>query len=174
MAELPEGFPAPTLPGVIEIKHYPPYRSATVRIEGALAGATSAAFAPLFAHISTNEIAMTSPVEARYPAIALDEPREHGQAEVSFLYGSLAIAPGRTAQGVAVEDHPAMTVLSLGLRGEYSWERFRAGLQQLREWLMHHPGYEVSGSARRLLYDSPYVPAERKRSEVQLPVRPEG
>jgi hypothetical protein len=171
MAELPKGFPAPTPPEVIEIKQYPPYRSATVRLEGMLAGATSAAFNPLFAHISSNGIAMTSPVEARYPTLELAEPQMVGQAEVSFLYGSQEIAPGQTAQGVFVEDHPAMMVLSLGLTGEYSWERFQEGVQQLRTWLAEHPDYQLCGSARRFLYDSPFTEANRKRSEVQIPVQ---
>jgi hypothetical protein len=171
MADLPKGFPTPTPLGVIEIKQYPPYRSATVRLEGVLAGATSAAFNPLFAHISSNGIAMTSPVEARYPTLELTKPQMVGQAEVSFLYGSQEIDPGQTAQGVVVEDHPAMMVLSLGLAGEYSWERFQEGVQQLRAWLIAHPNYQLCGSARRFLYDSPFVEANRKRSEVQIPIQ---
>jgi hypothetical protein len=171
MAELPNGFPDPAPPGVIEIKQYPPYREATVRIEGMLAGATSTAFNPLFAHISSNGIAMTSPVEARYPTLTLEEPQVYGQAEVSFLYGSQEIPPGQTDQGVVVQDHPAMMVLSLGLAGEYSWERFQESVQQLHAWLMAHPEYQICGPARRFLYDSPFVEAERKRSEVQIPVQ---
>jgi SOUL heme-binding protein len=123
-----------TPPEVIEIKQYPPYREATMRIEGMLAGATSTAFNPLFAHISSNGIAMTSPVEARYPTLTLEAPQVYGQAEVSFLYGSQEIPPGQTAQGVVVQDHPVMMVLSLGLSGEYSWERFQQGVQQLNAW----------------------------------------
>ncbi len=171
MAELPKGFPNSTPPGVIELKEYPPYREATVRIEGMLAGATSTAFNPLFAHISSNGIAMTSPVEARYPTLTLEEPQMYGQAEVSFLYGSQEIPAGQTAQGVIVEDHPAMLVLSLGLAGEYSWERFQEGVLQLNAWLIEHPEYQICGSARRFLYDSPFVASERKRSEVQIPVQ---
>jgi len=171
MAELPKGFPAPTPAGVIEIKQYPPYRSATVRLEGMLAGAASTAFNPLFAHISSNGIAMTSPVEARYPTLTLEEPQLYGQAEVSFLYGSQEIPPGQTAQGVVVQDHPSMIVLSLGLAGEYSWERFQQSARELQAWLVEHPEYQICGSARRFLYDSPFVASERKRSEVQIPVQ---
>lgn len=171
MAELPKGFPAPTPPGIIAVKQYPLYRSATVRLQGWLAGATSEAFNPLFAHISSNGIAMTSPVEARYPTLSLKEPQMYGQAEVSFLYSSPEIAPGQTAQGVVVEDHPAMLVLSLGMAGEYSWERFQSGVQQLLAWLTAHPGYQICGPARRFLYDSPFVPVESKRCEVQIPVQ---
>jgi hypothetical protein len=171
MAELPKDFPAPTPSGVIELKEYPPYRSATVRLEGMLAGATSTAFNPLFAHISSNGIAMTSPVEARYPTLTLEEPQVYGQAEVSFLYGSQEIPPGKTTQGVIVQDHPAMIVLSLGLAGEYSWERFQEGVLQLKAWLIEHPEYQLCGSTRRFLYDSPFVASEHKRSEVQIPVQ---
>jgi hypothetical protein len=170
MAKLPEGFPSPTLPGVIELKQYPPYRAATVRTDGQLAIATAVAFNPLFAHISRNDIAMTSPVEARYPTLAEAAHTTEGQVDVSFLYGSQDLPIGQTAGGVVVEDHPAMTVVSLGLVGEYSWERFQQGLKELKVWLANHPCYHIVGPVRRFLYDSPSVPANHKRSEVQLPI----
>ncbi|HEY9845569.1 MAG TPA: hypothetical protein V6D03_05165, partial [Candidatus Caenarcaniphilales bacterium] len=72
-APLPEGFPPPTPSGKIEVKQYPAYRSGTITYEGKLDQATNAAFEPLYRHISSNKIAMTAPVEARYPLVTLQE-----------------------------------------------------------------------------------------------------
>ena len=64
-APLPEGFPAPTSSGSIEVKSYPAYKEATYLVQGDLARANQKAFYPLYQHISSNNIAMTAPVEAR-------------------------------------------------------------------------------------------------------------
>ena len=63
---LPNGFPQPAQIGVIEVKQYPQYRAVTYTHAGDLRQATGIAFNPLFQHISNNQIAMTTPVEARY------------------------------------------------------------------------------------------------------------
>ncbi|TAE56276.1 MAG: hypothetical protein EAZ88_04455 [Oscillatoriales cyanobacterium] len=65
---LPSGFPEPANIGVIEVKQYPQYRAVTYTHAGDLRQATGIAFNPLFQHISNNQIAMTTPVEARYTA----------------------------------------------------------------------------------------------------------
>ncbi len=166
---LPEGFAPPTPAGVIEVKDYPAYRSATVRFQGNLAQATSAAFNPLFQHITSNNISMTSPVEARY--LADESSSATGEAKVSFLYRSSAVTPAQVAAGVEVEDHPPMCVVSIGIQGTYDWEHYRHHVEQLRAWLSQHPEYEAFGSPRRFLYDSPFIPDPQKRSEVQIPVR---
>jgi effector-binding domain-containing protein len=175
-APLPEGFPPPTPTGKIEVKHYPAYRSVTVSYEGQLSQATNAAFDPLYRHISTNNIAMTAPVEARYPLITLQEgrggkPDERGQAEVSFLYRSKDIHPQQIAPGTKVEDHEPMTVVSIGIQGNYSYASYQQHLEQLREWLAQHSDYTVAGPPRRFFYDSPFIPDALKRSEVQIPIR---
>ena len=174
-APLPEGFPPPTPSGKIEIKHYPAYRAGTITYEGQLAQATNAAFEPLYRHISSNNIAMTAPVEARYPLVTLQEsqegkPNEHGQAEVSFLYRSPNIQPQQLDPGIKVEDHAPTTVVSIGIKGPYSYASYQEHLEQLREWLTQHPGYTVIGPPRRFFYDSPFIPDAIKRSEVQIPL----
>ena len=175
-APLPVGFPPPTPAGKIEVKHYPAYRSGTVTYDGQLSQATGAAFDPLYRHISSNNIAMTAPVETRYPLITLQEhgadtADERGQAEVSFLYRSPNIHPQQIAQGIKVEDHAPMTVVSIGIQGSYSYTTYQPNLEQLRSWLAQHPNYTVAGSPRRFFYDSPFVPDPLKRSEVQIPIR---
>lgn len=174
-APLPEGFPSPTPAGKIEVKYYPAYRSGTVDYRGQLSQATSAAFDPLYRHISSNDIGMTAPVETRYPSITVDDgsggkPDQHGEAKVSFLYRSTDIQPQQIAEGIKVEDNAPMTVVSLGIRGDYSYTSYQQHIDHLRDWLAQHPEYTVAGSPRRFFYDSPFIPDAIKRSEVQIPI----
>lgn len=174
-APLPEGFPSPTASGKIEVKQYPAYRAGTIGYQGQLARATNAAFEPLYRHISSNNIAMTAPVETRYPLVTLQEagerkPDEQGQAKISFLYRSPDIRPQQLATGIKVEDHAPMTVISIGIKGPYSYASYQQNIEQLREWLIQHPEYTVAGLPRRFFYDSPFIPDALKRSEVQIPI----
>ena len=72
---------------LIEVKQYPQYRAVTYTHAGDVRQATGVAFNPLFQHISSNQIAMTTPVEARYTAIP-GQIDVVPQVEVSFLYPS--------------------------------------------------------------------------------------
>lgn len=175
-APLPKGFPPPTPAEKIEVKDYPAYRSGTFTYKGQLSQATGAAFDPLYRHISSNNIAMTAPVETRYPLITLQEsgggkPDDRGEAEVSFLYRSTDIQPQQIAQGIKVEDHAPMMVVSIGIQGAYSYASYQQHLEQLRQWLAQHQNYTVTGSPRCFFYDSPFIPDGLKRSEVQIPIR---
>lgn len=166
MATFPEGFPPPTSIGVIEVKQYPAYRGVTYVHQGDLTQATRQAFNPLFQHISSNNIAMTTPVEARY----LQESDCQNQAEVSFLYSHPEITPQQIQSDVNITDTPTMKVLSIGIQGAYSWESYQVNLQRLKNWLKQHPEYEIVGSPRRLFYNSPMTPENLKYSEVQIPI----
>ncbi|MEB3342131.1 heme-binding protein [Okeania sp.] len=162
-ASLPQGFPQPTQVNVIEIKQYPQYRAVTYTHTGDSRMATRVAFDPLYQHISTNQIAMTTPVEARYV-------KEGEQTEVSFLYSTPDMTPQTIDSQVIVRDTLPMTVVSIGVQGGYSWESYQQNLQKLKHWLAQHPEYEVVSPPRRLLYNSPMTPEDLKRSEVQIPI----
>ena len=168
-APLPEGFPELTAPNQIEVKQYPSYRAATYETKGDLSQAANQAFSPLYQHISSNNISMTAPVETRYPASSL-EGSTSGEAEVSFLYRSLEIVPTEIADNIELQDIPAMTVVSLGLKGAYSYESYQQGLKRLSNWLEKNPDYQRVGNPRRFFYDGPYVPDGMKRSEIQIPI----
>jgi SOUL heme-binding protein len=175
-APLPDGFPQPTPSGKIEVKQYPAYRSGTYIYKGKLSQAANESFNPLFQHISSNGISMTAPVEARYPSITLEElpnrkPDEVGQAEVSFLYRNKDVQPKKIAEGIKVENHPAVTVVSIGVSGSYTYAAYQENLSRLRNWLAEHPSYVVTGLPRRFFYDSPFTPDAFKRSEVQIPIQ---
>ena len=169
-APLPAGFPTPTGPDKIEIKQYPAYRAATYNYSGNLSEAGNQAFSSLFQHISNNNISMTAPVETRYPLSTLESNEKTGEATVSFLYRNTDIYPQEIADNITVEDIPAMTVVSLGLQGGYSYESYQQGVEKLKNWLLKNPSYQMVGQPRRLFYDGPYKPDATKRSEIQIPV----
>jgi hypothetical protein len=163
-APLPEGWPRPSLPGLIRIKTYPAARLAWVRE----AGSESRQFMALFRHIKERQMAMTAPVVMEYEASAGEA--ELGQTAMAFLYR-------RTDQGeagqfgpVAVEAESAVQVVSVGLRGPYWESRFAGKRKELRAWLAAHPQWQATGVVRVLAYNSPFKPFWMKYSEVQLEV----
>jgi len=170
-APLPVGFPTPTPHDMIEVKQYPAYRSGTYTYEGNLSEATSYSFNPLFRHISSNNISMTAPVEARYPIATIDQPMQQGKAKISFLYNNNEINPQQISADIQVEDHPPMLVVSLGIQGAYGYGSYPEHIARLKQWLANHPEYEIIGEPREFLYDSPYTPSPLKRREVQIPIR---
>ncbi len=186
-ADLPKGFPLPASVGEIVIKDYPPYRLARVRSgQNGVEGGPNKMFRPLFNHIKRNEIAMTAPVELGYggdtpaPNDTRVTPGDQRLAEsMAFLYRDPTWGkPGSDEADprIVVEDVPAMTVLSIGVRGSYTDDRFAAALKKLQEWITANPErVRVVGPPRYLAYNSPFVPGFLRFGEVQLPVtRAEG
>ncbi len=167
---LPIGFPPPTETGAIEIKQYPEYRAVTYTHNGDVQQASRVAFNPLYQHISSNNISMTTPVEVRYYSDSQVRIDSYTHAEVSFLYSDPSISPTNIAPTVKVTDYPPMTVVSIGIGGPYTWESYQTHLQQLLDWLNQHPEYKIVGESRRFLYNSPMTPEALKRSEVQIPI----
>ncbi|MCT7985995.1 heme-binding protein [Laspinema sp. A4] len=169
-ASLPHNFPNPTPPEAIEVKDYPEYRAVTYSHSGNVQQASQVAFNPLYQHISTNQIAMTTPVEVRYLDGLSPEVETPQTAEVSFLYPNRDIWPKTLTDEVKVTDYPPMTVVSIGIQGAYSWASYEQHLQRLQGWLKDHSEYVIIGPPRRLLYNSPMTPEASKLSEVQIPI----
>ena len=66
---------------------------------------------------------------------------------------------------------PVMT-LSLGLRGDVTRTRLAEAKTRLETWLKEHAkDYEASGPLRVMGYNSPFVAANKRFSEVEIPVR---
>jgi hypothetical protein len=164
-APLPEGFPPPTPLGQIEIKTYPAYRLAQTKMDGT--GDEGRAFFTLFDHITDSSIAMTAPVEMQYES----GKQEAVARSMAFLYRSAHIGKLGESGRVEVIDVPAMTVVSLALRGKTSGDRVADAEIKLRDGLAHHGEYEPAGNLRLMGYSSPMVAAERRLAEVQLPVK---
>jgi hypothetical protein len=164
-APLPEGYPAPTPPGAIEIKKYPSVRRAEFVGRGDNDSGRNGAFWPLFQHIKQREIAMTSPVEMDYD--------DSGEWTMSFLYRTADLGPTGTDGNVRVVDTEPVTVISIGLRGPYGMRTIERGLEQLQQWLDGQSEWKAAGDPRSFYYNGPYVPNGYKWAEAQIPVQRE-
>jgi hypothetical protein len=158
--------------GEIIVKEYPAYRMARIqRGEGGIAGGPNVMFRPLFNHIKRNDIPMTAPVEMGYPEHV--KPGE-GASSMAFLYGEQTWGTsGADANDrrVVVEDVPAMTVVSIGVRGGYTNANFEKAISKLNAWIQQRADQVgVIGPPRYLAYNSPFVLGFLKYGEVQLPV----
>jgi hypothetical protein len=168
---LPEGYPAPTPPGAIELKGYPSVRRAEVSSVLNPDVGMNMTFFPLFWHIKNREIAMTSPVEMDYEGMERSSGARPTRWTMSFLYRTSDLGPTGEAGMVEVVDRAPMTVLSLGGRGDYSISRVDASLMRLYAWLDEHPEWEQSGEPRALYYNGPERAKKDKWYEVQVPVK---
>lgn len=168
-AALAEGYAPPTPPGAIELKVYEPYRQAVVET----AGGQNGAFWPLFRHISSRDIAMTSPVvmTGRMAGEDTDE------STMAFLYRTPELGPtGAAERGVTVEDTERTTVLAVGFQGRDSGDALDRAERALLGWLdaqdTDAQGVWVATDGPRLLgYNGPDVPTKNKWWELQIPVR---
>lgn len=165
-AELPAGFPGFVAVDEIELRQYPVYRMART----AMQGGSNGAFWPLFRHIESNGIAMTTPVQMDWQT----RPGETAERPVrmAFLYGDPAIAPKTTDRGVEVLEMPAQTVLSIGAIGDDRRDRVEQMRARLDAFLAASgAAWVAAGPLRTMGYNSPMVPRDRRYFEVQLPVR---
>lgn len=188
---LPVGYPDPTPPGAIDLKHYPSVRRAEV---SGTARDDGSGFWPLFRHIQRRDIAMTSPVEMEYRTVAdAGDPdaeraaiqREQSRWTMAFLYrkpeqGDTGTDP-KDARVKILDTEPVL-VLSVGMRGEYSRSLIARGERLLDDWLESQPDpasnpalpqgrWERAGEARAFYYNGPSLIQSRKWSEIQVPVR---
>jgi effector-binding domain-containing protein len=176
-AKLPKDFPPPGAVGEIVIKDYPAYRLARVRSgKNGVSGGPDAMFNPLFNHIKRNENAMTAPVEIGYQSHPESAEKRNACSVVSmaFLYGESSwgrLGVDAADPRVVVEDIPAMTMISIGVRGDYTDARCAEALSKLGAWVEAHRGeVRVVGPPRYLAYNSPFVLGFLRYGEVQLPV----
>jgi len=161
-ASLPEDFPDPTPVGEIIVKRYPAYRMAEVGMD------EGRAFWTLFGHIKRNNIAMTAPVQMGYRAKEENAPKQDSMA---FLYGKAELGtPGEEGK-VTIKDVPAMTVVSLGLRGGRTPDKVAEARKRLLVWLDEHADrYAPAGEIRVMGYNSPFVFGNRRFFEVEIPI----
>ena len=178
-APLPEGYPAPTPPGMIELKTYPVVRRAEYSAKGSSNFGMNVGFWPLFNHIKSRDIAMTSPVEMDYRPSGERTPLTpmkdaEGTWTMSFLYRTVNLGPTGADGRINVVDNPELTVVSIGMRGQYGMGAVNAGLEELTKWFDGQSDWEACGDPRGLNYNGPQVPVKNKWSEVQVPVRRKG
>lgn len=161
-AEMPQGFPRYTPVGQIEIKHYPAYRKA--RASGA------SEFWTLFGHINRNNVKMTAPVEMDY-----GDPRGENSTRrlMSFLYERPDQGIVGKQGSIEVIDVPAMTIVSIGCRGDQTLAAVAEARDRLLKYLLeNNREYVAAGPMRVMGHNSPFVPRDRNYFEVQIPVKP--
>lgn len=165
-AELPRGFPGFQAVDEIELRQYPAYRMVRTDMQGG----SNRAFWPLFRHIESNGIAMTTPVQmdwGRKDPAGAEKPMQ-----MAFLYGDMTIAPQHVADGVEVVAIEAQTVLSIGAIGDDRPARVEAMRARLEAYVEAHRGtWMAAGPLRTMGYNSPMVSRDRRYFEVQLPVQ---
>jgi len=158
---LPDGYPRPTAPGAIELKHYPSIRRAEF---GGSQSAGERGFWPLYRHISDRDIAMTAPVE-----MDMDEDG----TTMSFLYQRRELGPvGDAEMGVVVRDTEPVWVVSIGFNGNRSERTVQDAIAKLEEMIKENDEIVSTGRSRWMGYNSPGVPIDRQWWEVQVLVEP--
>lgn len=173
---LPAGYPAPTPPGSIDLKTYPVVRRAEYRAEGVGEGVgeggMNRAFWPLFNHIKSRDIAMTSPVEMDYADVSGASDRTTRNWTMSFLYRYTDQGPTGEDGRVIVRDAPQVTVLAAGVKGDYGLSKATPAMEQIEAWLAANPQWKPAGAWRSLYYNGPQLRWWNKWGEVQIPVVP--
>ena len=89
---------------------------------------------------------------------------------MSFLYGEPTMGQIGPDGEVVVEDRPAMTVVSVGLRGHRGSAAIQDAVARLEEWLKDQKTYVAAASPRVMGYNSPFIPSHQRYWEVQIPV----
>lgn len=168
---LPAGYPRPTPPGAIELKTYPAARLAEVVGSGDPDRGMNRAFWPLFNHIKRHDIAMTSPVEMYYSGMKDEVPARPDAWSMAFLYRTPDLHATGVEGNVTVRDTEPVTVVSVGLKGDYSMALVERGRRTLQEYLAVNQGWEIAGGWRALYYNGPSLFFWNKWAEVQVPVR---
>lgn len=158
-ADMPEGFPAATAVGQVEVKRYPAYRRATA--------SGLADFWTLFRHIQQNDVAMTAPVEMDFGEV---DAARAGKRAMSFLYERPDQGTAGKQGRVEVVDVEPATVVSIGCRGPQNSTTVAEARGRLLQWLDENEQYVPVGSLRVMGYNSPFVPREKNFFEVQIPI----
>ncbi|HAV14361.1 MAG TPA: hypothetical protein DCX06_12845 [Opitutae bacterium] len=159
MSAIEQAFPK-TAVGTIEIKTLPAAHLIASQSSNPYFSNDNGLFRPLFRYISSRNIAMTTPVEAEI------EP-----GVMYFYIGEDAINKAQTGnEEVSVHQLPERSVASIGARGSYNERNFQEAETKLRKWLATQEGYTITGDARGIFWNGPYVPGIFKRFEVHIPV----
>ncbi|MEM7756417.1 MAG: heme-binding protein [Planctomycetota bacterium] len=159
---LPDGYPRPTAPGVVELKYFPSARRAEF---GGASNSGMRGFWPLFQHISSRDIAMTAPVEMDMDTDGMT---------MSFLYQTRELGPvGEAEQGVVVRDTEPMWVVSKGFKGARTGSRVTQSLAELRAMIDELDGWKATDQTRWMGYNGPSTPRNKQWWEVQITVVPD-
>ena len=158
-----KAFP-PSPIGASELKILPAGLLLKTSATGSYFDQSNRLFGPLFNYISSHEIAMTTPVEAKI----------EGAAMFFWVAKSQRAKVGGSTDAVEVVEIPERWVASLGARGSYSAQNFSKTRDQLLAWLDQQKDVEAAGPPYAVYWDGPFTPGFFKRYEVHVPVRSMG
>lgn len=158
-----QAFP-PSPVGAAELKTLPAGVLLKASASGNYFDQSNRLFGPLFSYISSHDIAMTTPVEAKI----------EGAAMFFWVANSQRAKVAGSTGTVEVVEIPERWVASLGARGSYSAQNFAKTRDQLLVWLGQRKDVEPAGSAYAVYWDGPFKPGFLKRFEVHVPVRSVG
>jgi DNA gyrase inhibitor GyrI len=146
--------------GKIEVKIIPESKVMMSEGEGNYYRTRNYLFRRLFNYISENNVAMTTPVEARIE-----------NAQMLFHVGTKDKIKALQDQGsVRILTIPQRTVMSMGIRGAYTENNFEKAKARLKQWLADNKAYRQAGDAYGVFWDAPFMPWFLKRSEVHVPI----
>ncbi len=146
--------------GSVEVKLIPATTMLETTGDGSYFKQTNPLFRRLFDYIRQHEVKMTSPVEV-----------EVTPATMRFQVGSTDAGRDLPDAGqVSVRQAPERLVAAIGMRGGYTSQRYIQALGKLRDWLAENPRYQPVGNPYATYWNSPFMPAPFKHSEVHIPV----
>ncbi len=148
----PDGFPAPGPVGMVLVREYPVCRAA--RAVG------NNPFMTVYRFINQNAIGMTAPV-----AMIVDSQLQ--VKDMAFFFQQPTLGQVGQSGPVTVLDLPAMTVLSVGMRGARTDESIARAKAVLAATLAAH-GVTPTGGYRILGYHGPHVPLIQQYWELQI------
>lgn len=117
-------------------------------------------FRPLFQYLQSNDLAMTTPVEAE-----IENPKMR-----FFIESSKENEIFENNANVKIIEIPERKVLSIGIRGSYNESNFQEGRTKLLKWLQSNPEYKQAGKPYAVYWNSPFMPSFLKRAEVHIPI----
>ncbi|MCG3147961.1 MAG: hypothetical protein PCFJNLEI_01402 [Verrucomicrobiae bacterium] len=146
----------------IEIKELPEARLMVTKSTGNYFAKDNDLFGRLFSYISSNQVAMTTPVEAEFQPAAMRFYVGAAQKDKDL----------KDHQEVTILTIPKRYVAAIGGRGAYSKENITAAQGKLLAWLKEQSDYVKDGEPYGVFWNSPFVPWFLKRYEVQVAVKP--
>ena len=158
-----QAFP-PSPIGAAELKTLPAGVLLKASATGNYFDQSNRLFGPLFSYISSHEIAMTTPVEAKIESAAM----------YFWVANSQRAKVAGSTGAVEVVEIPERWVASLGARGSYSAQTFAKTRDQLLAWLGQRKDVEAAGAPYAVYWNGPFTPGFLKRFEVHVPVRSAG
>ena len=147
--------------GEIKMIDLPERTALEAKSNGSYFQSDNGLFRKLFRYISSNDLAMTTPVEA-----------DVNPGKMRFFVGvkdqSKNISSTKEVEVRKIAPHK---VVAIGVRGSYSIKRFMENKQKLEQWLAKEKKFEAAGDAYAVYWDGPFVLGFFKRSEVHIPIK---